>query len=666
MPISKIKTSSILADAASTNLNIDAGTLFLDATNNRVGVGTTSPTRQLQVSNASNAIISALNGSIEGVLNATTTNVNVGSASNDFVTLSTNGTERVRIDTSGNVGIGNTNPASYNASSDNLVIGTSGSNGMTIVSGSTSSGYIMFADGTTGQQAYEGQITYDHTSNFMAFNTTAAERMRIDSSGNVGIGTTSPATKLQVNGTITTTALTSTDTGIVLQASSVTKSALNVSAATNQGVIGTVAGDFYQWTTGGKIVWSTNSGTTAHLVLNGSGDVGINNTSPAVLASTTQVAIKANTSADSMFVAQNSNGLTTAKFGFQFTGGVDNPVIGSYTNHPFLFQTNNTERMRINSAGEVFIGGTTQGRETNLSVEGTYQNPTGVWTQVGIYSTDTQAVNKGGTLGFGGQDGSVTKQQFSAIKGAKENGTSGNYAGYMAFFTRPAGDVTAERMRIDSSGVLNIGLTGGNGTGDGLLAVAATGTGAGTANTRVFMAGYETTSGNAAGLWFGARNNGNTGVIGSRTATGNIAFETYDGGWAERMRLTYQGKVGVGTTSITSDLLMKVAGNLGFGYHTQSGVFDAVFQGGTVTNICPIVGTTGGTGILVLISGHGDVSATHHAVYWISVHYNGSFNSATAIVGGGWTFDVSGGNVRVTGGWNTNWSYGALCIRISR
>ena len=49
MPISKIKTSSILADAASTNLNIDAGTLFLDAANNRVGIGTTSPSNRLTV-----------------------------------------------------------------------------------------------------------------------------------------------------------------------------------------------------------------------------------------------------------------------------------------------------------------------------------------------------------------------------------------------------------------------------------------------------------------------------------------------------------------------------------------------------------------------------------------------------------------------------------------
>jgi hypothetical protein len=97
-----------------------------------------------------------------------------------------------------NLGVGNTSPSSYNGAADNLVIGSSGSNGMTIVSGTTGAGYIMFADGTVGQQAYEGQITYDHASNFMAFNTSGTEGMRLTSTG-LGIGTSSPIARLTVS-----------------------------------------------------------------------------------------------------------------------------------------------------------------------------------------------------------------------------------------------------------------------------------------------------------------------------------------------------------------------------------------------------------------------------------------------------------------------------------
>ena len=103
--------------------------------------------------------------------------------------------------------------------------------------------------------------------------------LAVDSSGNVGVGTSSPVTKLQVNGITTTTELNTANGGIRLQSNFVTKSALNVASATNQGVTGTAVGDFYQWTTGGKILWSTNNGTTANLVLDSSGNLLVGTTS---------------------------------------------------------------------------------------------------------------------------------------------------------------------------------------------------------------------------------------------------------------------------------------------------------------------------------------------------------------------------------------------------
>ena len=130
-------------------------------------------------------------------------------------------------------------------------------------------------------------------------------------------------------------------------------------------------------------------------------------------------------------------------------------IIYDHSTNAMDFRTNgNNIRLHIASDGEVFIGegfGATN-RSTLLSISGANQDPSGVWTQMGLYSSDSQAANKGGSIGFGGQDGSTAKQQFSAIKGAKENGTSGNYAGYLAFYTRPAGAVSNEKLRITSDG----------------------------------------------------------------------------------------------------------------------------------------------------------------------------------------------------------------------
>ena len=96
--------------------------------------------------------------------------------------------------------------------------------------------------------------------------------------------------------------------------------------------------------------------------------------------------------------------------------------------------------------------------------------------------------------------------------------------------------------------------------------------GHGTTNARS-VASFNTTGQNA-GVWFGARNDETTGIIGTRTATGNLAFETYNSGWGERMRITYDGKVGIGTTDTygrkfvvegAGDLMMLRSTNAGAG-----------------------------------------------------------------------------------------------------
>ena len=92
----------------------------------------------------------------------------------------------------GNVGIGNSIPSSFNGNANNLVIGTgSGSEGLTIYGGGESN--IFFADGTAGSSAYVGRIEYSHAVDNMLFYVNNANAMTIDSSGNVGIGVSTPS-----------------------------------------------------------------------------------------------------------------------------------------------------------------------------------------------------------------------------------------------------------------------------------------------------------------------------------------------------------------------------------------------------------------------------------------------------------------------------------------
>ena len=88
------------------------------------------------------------------------------------------------------------------AGADELTVGnTSAGNGITIRSGTSNSGALYFSDGTSGASEYDGGFEYNHSSQFMRFLSAGSERMRIDSSGNVGIGTTSSDQNLMISDT---------------------------------------------------------------------------------------------------------------------------------------------------------------------------------------------------------------------------------------------------------------------------------------------------------------------------------------------------------------------------------------------------------------------------------------------------------------------------------
>jgi hypothetical protein len=84
----------------------------------------------------------------------------------------------------------------------------------------------------------------------------------------------------------------------------------------------------------------------------------------------------------------------------------------------------------------------------------------GNYQTIQAFSTDSAAINLGGGISLGGYfTGTTSIAQFGSIVGRKENGTSGNYDGYLAFGTNAQATGVVERMRITSAGLVGIGTT---------------------------------------------------------------------------------------------------------------------------------------------------------------------------------------------------------------
>ena len=173
-------TGALTADSNATvagNLTVDTNTLYVDATNNRVGIGTSSPSALLDVRDDANGANFIVGGS--GTLNVT----KIGGGAADALAIYTNGSEYMRIDTNGNVGIGTTNPSGLGGASVN-----------TVTNGSASYQYVGAVNGTKTFIAYgdaSQNIMGSVTNIPLIFRTSNTERMRIDSSGKLLIGKTS-------------------------------------------------------------------------------------------------------------------------------------------------------------------------------------------------------------------------------------------------------------------------------------------------------------------------------------------------------------------------------------------------------------------------------------------------------------------------------------------
>ena len=122
----------------------------------------------------------------DSIIHLEDTNTKIRFPAADTVTVETAGNEALRVDSSQRLLIGTTTEGQADA--DNLTVADSGSCGITIRSGTSAAGAIYFSDATSGAAEYDGAIVYNQSSQFMAVYTAQTERLRIDSSGHMGLG----------------------------------------------------------------------------------------------------------------------------------------------------------------------------------------------------------------------------------------------------------------------------------------------------------------------------------------------------------------------------------------------------------------------------------------------------------------------------------------------
>ncbi len=296
--------------------------MYDDGTN--IGIGAINPTYKLDVSASSNSdgirIQNAgasrfiFNGdgvaywggasANGGQLTWDTGKAIVMGQSGYALSLGSNGTwDRMYINTSGNVGIGTTNP------DFNLTI-----NGITGIQSSGTTKY-HFA-------YYTGGLNFAETG-------IADYRLFIKDGGNVGIGTGSPAQKLDVYGSIHVQS--SSTVGTIYFGN------------TNQNYISYSDSDSYYRANGAH--YFEGSGFYKG-IWNADGNLGVGTTSVSGNSTNRVVSIVGADSAN--LILTETGGASAA-----FTSYANEAYIGTATNHPFYLYTSGSERMRIGTNGSM-------------------------------------------------------------------------------------------------------------------------------------------------------------------------------------------------------------------------------------------------------------------------------------------------------------------------
>ena len=430
-----------------------------------VGIGTTNPDIAVHSANAKKLNVGIVtansiyagnyygNGSnLTGIGDADKiiegdTKVEVFDAGSQYISAEVNGTERLRIDSSGRVLIGTT-VEGYDTG-DNLTIASNGHTGITIRSGTSAGGNLFFSDGTSGADEYRGNVSYDHTNNFMRFYVNAAERLRIDSSGGVHIATTSGNEKLNVHGAIRASG-SSANFNAGLEGALVDYDTLN-----NIARFGHVNG-----ASGSARSVTFISGGTERLRIasNGRINIGSRTTTPDELVhihtSSGEANVHVEAATNAILKLRAHSGDSTIQFSDASASGVGK-INYDHGTDSLAFSVQSSEAVRIDNNGRMGIGYSTPRRP--LEVNSTHDSTADTITPVLRLSTGTgySGSNTGSGLEFGTTNTSYPTWIKGRI-GAVYNGSS-NYGGHLVFETNSgsaAESSNSEKMRISDKGLI--------------------------------------------------------------------------------------------------------------------------------------------------------------------------------------------------------------------